>query len=72
MIHLVESAQISFFQNVLFGCFNIDAFRIVDGSICVADADHFDAGLVSKRKGRDRSDISESLHDGGAFLGIDL
>src|SRR5207244_12150856 len=72
MLRFVKCAQVSFFQNVLLRRFNIDAFWIVDRGVGVADADDFDAALVSKREGGDRADISKSLHDGSALFGIDL
>src|SRR5437879_8391059 len=72
MIGLVKCAQISFFQNMLLGRLHIDSFWIVDRSIGVADADDFDPAFVSKRKGRDCADVSESLQVGGALFGSDF
>ena len=72
MIALRERAQVSLLQHVLFSCFDVDSFGVVNCSVCVANADDFDAALVGKRKSCHRAHIAKSLHDGGAFLGIHL
>src|SRR6266480_7956306 len=72
MIVLVKCAQVSFFQNMLLGRLDIDSFWIVDRGVGVADADDFDAALVSKRKGRNCADVSKTLNDRGTLFGIDL
>ena len=72
MIGLVKRAEISFFQNVLFGRLDIDPFGVVDRSVSVANADDFQSAFVSKRQRRNRADVPEALHDSRAFFGIDF
>src|SRR6266404_2012496 len=72
MIGLVKCTEISFFQNMLLCRLDIDSIRIVDRRISVADSDDFYTALVSERERSHRADVSETLHNRGAFFRIHL
>src|SRR5438045_6240902 len=72
MIVLIESLERSIFQNMLLGRLHVDAFWILEGGVCSTDPDHLDAALECERKRCDGADITEPLHDGRTFVGIDF
>ena len=57
---------------MLLGRFYIDSFRVVNRSVGIADPNDLDAALVRERESCDRTDVSEALHDSGAFFGVYL
>ena len=52
MLGLGERAQVSFFEHVLLGRFDIDPFWIVERDHRITDADHFKPSLECERKRR--------------------
>src|SRR5262249_27020588 len=48
---------------------DVEAFRIADGAVAIADGDDLDAAR-DKLLARDRADVPEALDDGGGLAGV--
>ena len=69
-IVLGKRPQVSLLQHMLFGGFDVYSLGVIKRGVRVADPDDLDATFVRQRQSRYRTDVAESLHNGGALFRI--